>query len=734
MRTRPLRAVIFVIGLLIPTGVVLGDGSMFVRWNNDADILQPTQKVYIHTNGVQERLVIQTKYTGPAEELVWLIPVPAQPTVERGDPNLFEELSKETRRLDISQTDFVGLRFYSVSGGRDRDPVEWRQRIGDYDVVLLAPVGGENVIEWLNANEFGVPDEAVPILLDYIANEWWMVAARIHPDALTEITREALAEGTLHPLDMTFPSAACVYPLRLTSLAAGPVEELIYIEGPSHYQPATLAHGDWDIRVFGGTKRTLPDEYAHSAIDQALEILAGEVVTSQVRYLTKLRRVFGPEEMTDDLIFEKMSYEKLITSDNPNRIGQAATQIGRHRDPAGIPSLLAAIAPEALEQAVPAPEHYAQWLGPSARILSREGLHEHPAVCRHLRSCIWALGEIAIEQKPAPEIEVPLLRCARHDSQLIRMEAYAALTKLRAETLGPILTERLSEVLDSFPTPLVYADWFEVLIAIGELDMVLDWVERFGSAQENEAVVKTLADMIARLPGGPNDLDDPGGPQPAYDWLAWTVWRAGRSQNGQLVAPLQELRARLAPETSEVVYECALGAEAACGSSEAVALLAQRLVQEQSELIVDASDGYAYRPSWGSRDKYDYNLRNWMFWQSAPPFPYRNVDFYSITPPAVLGTVARAALETEGLSDWGILYLLGHISDPQAGDKNRLMELWDRNTGPIHVVAVDVLYVWGDSDTLLQLHDQTDEPEVQDEIAWVLGELGIWEPVEKPEQ
>ncbi len=725
MTTRQFRLAILLAGLLLETGVALGDGTILRRWNRDADILQPTQKVYIHTNGVQERLVIQTKYTGPAEELVWLIPIPAQPTVERGDPNLFQELGLETYGLDISLTDFTTLRVYHA--GRNRDPVEWWQRIGDYDVVLLAPVGGENVIEWLNTNEFGVPDEAVPILLDYIANEWWMVAARIHPDALTEITREALAEGTLHPLDMTFPCAACVYPLRLTSLAAGPVEELIYIEGPHHYQPATLAHGDWDIKIFGGTTRTLPDEYAHSAIDQALEILAGEVITNQERYLTKLRRVFEPEEMTDDLVFEKMSYEKLIAGDDPNRIGQAATQFGRHRDLAGVPSLLAAISPEALEQAQPAPEDCALWLGPSARILSWEGLHDHPAICRHLRSCIWALGEIAVEHKPAPEIEEPLLRGARHDSQLIRMEAYTALTKLRAGSLGPILTERLGQVLDSLPRPMVEVDVFDTRIAFAEMDMVIDWIERFGSAPEKETAVKTLAGMLARLPGEPNDLGEPGWQLAHYGWPEWVVWRAALTRSAQLLAPLQAFRARLAPVTVDARLTLLFSAEAACGSTEAVTLVAQRLIEEQSELKIDTSSGYAYRPSWRRYPKTP-TLRDWMLWQLGWDSPYYRRE----VPPAVRDTIARAALETEGLGDWGVLYLLGHISDPQAEDKDRLMDVWDRNTGPIRVVAADLLYVWNDSETLMQLHDQTDEPEVQDEIAWVLGELGIWEATEKP--
>ncbi|MHC4518551.1 MAG: DUF2330 domain-containing protein [Planctomycetota bacterium] len=728
MTARQFGPAVYFVSFLLSASVALGDGTIRVRWSPDADILQPTQKVYIHCSPGQERLVIQTKYEGPAEEMVWLIPVPAQPTVERGDPNLFEELSKETRWHDISHTDFVGLRFYTFGSVRDRDPVEWRERIGDYDVVLLAPVGQEDVIAWLNANEFGVPAEAEPILADYIANGWWMITARIHPDALTEITRDALASGTLHPLDITFPSFECIYPLRLTSLAAGPVEELIYIEGPWHYQPATLTGGDWSIKVFGGTRRTLPDEYAFSAVDQALEIKAGNVTTESDRYLTKLRRVFEPDEMTDDLIFEPMDYTRLLGNEAPHWIAQGATQLGRQRDPAGVPSLVEAISPTALETVQPAPEDYALWLGSSARVLSIEGLDNHTATCWHLRSCIWALGEIAIEHELDPIVETALLRCAGHDNQLIRMEAYTALIKLKSESLGPILTDRFGEVVDVFPTPSDYSLWFiDVRIAIAEMDMVADWIERFGSRQDKDAVVKTLADMIRYLPPGP-EITIWELVRVPYDWPAWVVWRAAQTRDAQLLAPLRGFRAGLAPETVDEAFVFLLTAEAACGSAEAATMVAQRMVEDQNKLEIRTSDGHACLP-WLTLREEAVTLQQWILWRLRPHSPYN----YRAMPPEVCDTIARTALATEGLSDWGTLYLLGHINAPQAADADRLMEVWDRNEGPIRIVAVDLLYVWGDSETLLQLYEQDEDPDVRAEITWVLEEMGIWEPIEPTE-
>ncbi len=720
MTTRQLHLLVFLVGPWLSTGIAWGDGSMFVRWNHDADILQPTQKVYIHHEEGLERLVIQTKYEGPAEEMVWLVPVPAQPTVERGDPNLFKELGKATRRLDISHTDFVALRFAGGSVDRGSDPVEWRRRIGDYDVVLLAPIGEEDVIAWLNANEFGVPEEATPILADYIANQWWMVAARIHPDALTEITEEALANGTLHPLDMTFESSECVYPLRLPSLAAGPVEELIYIEGPSHYQPATLAHGDWSIEVHGGPTYTLPDEYAHSAVDQVEEILTGRVMINSERYLTKLRRVFEPEEMTDDLIFEAMDYTRFLASNDANRIAQAATQLGRHRDPAGMPGLVAAIAPAALEQAQPQAEHCSIWLAPSARILSIGGVFDHSVVCQHLRSCIWALGEIGIQHAMNPLVETALLRCARHDSQLIRMEAYTALIKLRARSLGPTLSERLGEILESLPTPMGSPWWPEVITVIAEMDMLIDWIERFGTIQQKESVIKTLSSMLESLSAELETTLADSAFSP-YRWAGWIVWRAALTPDPQLLVPLQDFRDRLGPETVDRNFEFLLTAEAACGSSEAFTLVVQHMAEDPDTLHIRDSDGHAYIPSLTRRNE-EVTLRQWTRWQAGPSSPYYDRDM----PSDIRDTIARTALETEGLSDWRVLYVLGHIASPLAEEHEHLMDIWDRNTGAIRVVAVDLLYAWGDSDTLLQLYEETDDLDVQAEITWALEELGIW--------
>jgi hypothetical protein len=85
MRAKSLLIAASCVNLVLPLGPTLGDGGVFIRRKSYTyvDMFQPTQKVYIRWDGAQEKLLIQTKYEGPAEEMVWIIPVPAQPTVER---------------------------------------------------------------------------------------------------------------------------------------------------------------------------------------------------------------------------------------------------------------------------------------------------------------------------------------------------------------------------------------------------------------------------------------------------------------------------------------------------------------------------------------------------------------------------------------------------------------------------------------------------------------------------
>jgi hypothetical protein len=752
------------LSVLASAGAALGDGSVFVHRVSYEDILQPTQKVYIRWDGSQEDLLIQTKYEGPAEEMVWIVPVPAEPNVTRGDGAVFEDLSGKTAWPGITCTSFTGISGPSFSitiptgipytlGGSS--PVQWRRRIGDYDVVLLRPIGAEDVLQWLITNGFAVPDKAVPILEDYIREQWWMVASKIYPDALTDITREKLASGTLNPLQLSFRSSACVYPLRLTGLAAGDVEELIYIEGPTHYVPATLSDGDWLIDIFGGPVRQVPQYHYLSDVELAIEALNGRTKTKAEPSLTKLRRVFKPEEMTCDLVFEPMDESKWLESGNPLLIGEAATQVGRSRDPNAVVPLLTLLTSGILEQVRPESYQYQPWPSLSAKILdsdSYDGLRYWTAyhvkkladgsermvpIGGHVFSAIWALGEIAVEHKGDADVEELLLQCARHDNQLVRMEAYIALMKLRSDKLGPILAEGLTYIPQNGPASA--SSWGGDVWSFGcEMNIVTDWIARFGTTSQKEA----LADALTRAVEGLGGLDKysvltPQRSTPTkYYWFEWVLWQAAATQDERLIAPLESLYGRIADANQgDAALAFVLRAQAACGSSDATDATVRRIADDETGVLADGQgptpEGMTSLSSYCEASQYITTVgsirvqvlqKHWWRYELYP------------MPSAAGDRTLRLALSRYEMSDWYTLYLLAGIKEPQAEDKARLSQIWDKDDPWLRLMVIDVLYTWNDWRALLSLQGTTGSDDVESEIVWALGDLGIAQAVDVVEE
>ncbi len=127
MRAKSLLIAVSCINLLACLSAALGDGGVFIRRKTytNADVLQPTQKVYIRWDGSQERLLIQTKYQGPAEEMVWIVPVPAEPTVEKGDSKVFDTLGLQTFHAGYfcdSNKRHIAVSLDRRRGGRWRRP------------------------------------------------------------------------------------------------------------------------------------------------------------------------------------------------------------------------------------------------------------------------------------------------------------------------------------------------------------------------------------------------------------------------------------------------------------------------------------------------------------------------------------------------------------------------------------------------------------------------------------
>ena len=223
--------------LLIPSTTALADGGFF----NDIgqDIYQPSQKAVIFFADGREDLILSVRYEGNADEFAWVIPVPARPSVEVADPELFWELADLTRVHVVSGSKGLSPGMVSLEGpGVD---VLEEKIVGPYDVAILSAGDPAALVDWLNSNGYSFPEASEEIIEEYIRKGWYFVASRIN------IGEEAsgLAKGTIEPLILSFESDRIVYPLRITSVSSDVCEVLLYVFTkqavvPEEYQFLTL--------------------------------------------------------------------------------------------------------------------------------------------------------------------------------------------------------------------------------------------------------------------------------------------------------------------------------------------------------------------------------------------------------------------------------------------------------------------------------------------------------------
>jgi hypothetical protein len=298
----PLVAILF---LLATTATpVLADGGFFP----DAmyrDLFESAQKAVIlygnYTGNYTEHLILSVSFEGDAENFAWVIPVPNKPEIAVSDPDLFWELSDFTTKGLPSGGGGFGCFGGAAPGDQDGVDVIEEQVVGPYATAILSATNATALADWLNANGYIFPEDGEEIISEYIEKEWYFVATKIN--AVEEETGDALAEGAIEPIVLSFASEEIVYPLRITSLSATSPEVLLYVLAdhvmvPEQY-PLYIGYGNWTENAF-----TL--EFADKVSVEDLPeyyIMLPELVSTYLSgdefYLTKLRGTISADQMVD---------------------------------------------------------------------------------------------------------------------------------------------------------------------------------------------------------------------------------------------------------------------------------------------------------------------------------------------------------------------------------------------------------------------------------------------------
>lgn len=229
---------------------VQADG-MFVApkfvWDKHKDINEPTQKAILVYDAGREDLILQVKYEGPVEEFGWLIPVPGLPTVQEGSMKCFYELSKYTQehfepRWQRGITDGGTL---GAGGNAKPEPVKVIEitTIGAYKIAVLSTKDAGALENWLATNLFYFPTNKTDALDTYVKQHWYFIAVKVNlgQGLLGTISNKLeLASGELHPLQISFASDRCVYPLKISSVNGKPSEVQVYVLSPEPLLETTM--------------------------------------------------------------------------------------------------------------------------------------------------------------------------------------------------------------------------------------------------------------------------------------------------------------------------------------------------------------------------------------------------------------------------------------------------------------------------------------------------------------
>ena len=217
---------------------------------------QDGELIAFDVEGGQVTMHVQVKYEGPTEQFAWILPIPAdhpdQP-VSVGTEALFQALLNSTMpTVSLRQrTEGECLpdpeRCYEWMWDSDDAPsagegegegegevqVLLQQQVGPYDVVVLAADNAGVMLQWLNDNEYDIPETTEPLLQLYVGDSHF-VAMKLTKDA---------GAGDVQPIVLRFAGDVPMIPLRLTSVAATPDMPIYaWLLGEGRGVPLSFSH------------------------------------------------------------------------------------------------------------------------------------------------------------------------------------------------------------------------------------------------------------------------------------------------------------------------------------------------------------------------------------------------------------------------------------------------------------------------------------------------------------
>lgn len=315
---------------------------------DSASTTMPRQRAIIAWDGTEQRLAIDTAFTGEGTEFAWLVPLPSEPEILPATTGMFDTAAVLTSPRIESETGpdwLIGVGFavllmvFAAMSGRGKTvrivgvlifcliaaafllPALGKVRgsaagpatvqilaqstAGIYDTTVLKADRADDLLAWLTGNGYGVPDGVESVVQDYLDRGWCFAAAKLSINAASH------GEHRAHPLHFRFAVAEPIYPMALTAVGNGDIElELfVFAEGSARAEHMRVAcslqtaidrSGSEEFRRLGDV-RNRPVPLAHPGLVE---------IAGKLPVLTRLHAVLSQAEQADDVRIEIVPFRE----------------------------------------------------------------------------------------------------------------------------------------------------------------------------------------------------------------------------------------------------------------------------------------------------------------------------------------------------------------------------------------------------------------------------------------
>ena len=250
----------------------------------DHKLRSQQETALVELTGRRESITLAVQTSSDAEQAAFLMPVPARAEFALADGAVFAELDRVSKPdVRVEEVEMDGDGAGAAAPGKGATVVD-HVAVGPYEVAQLAGTDSTAVAEWLDDNDFTLPDALGDAFEPYLDDGWLVVAVKLVPES-------GSLDAGLPPMRLSFETDTPVYPMRLSATAEDEQPLRLYVLADHRVDITNPAPGAREPElVFAGQVQAHPD---HPVLSTLL---------AKPRFLTRYDGEFRPERITDDIL------------------------------------------------------------------------------------------------------------------------------------------------------------------------------------------------------------------------------------------------------------------------------------------------------------------------------------------------------------------------------------------------------------------------------------------------